>query len=139
MRDLEITNNDRSVVEQPSQDRLLDLHRADAREPDRSRSASHCPVHDEELLRCKHDAGALPTPHGTHHDRRRHSQQDRTGDRGGPTDPDREATGNCQDAGTHESTGEHDSVPPLVDTDPFARRSDQGVAGFATRGRIPRS
>src|SRR2546421_4771115 len=51
VRDFEITGHDRPVIEQPSEQTLLDLDRTDACQPHRRSAPSQRPVDDEELLR----------------------------------------------------------------------------------------
>ena len=139
MRDLQVADHDRPVVEQSAEQRLLHFDRTDAREPNGRGATAQRPVDDEELLRRQNDVRPLPKPHGPHDEQGREKQEDGADDRRRPADRDREGAGHGQRDGTHERACEHDPVPPLVDTDLLTRRSDQGVAGFAAQGRIPRS
>lgn len=139
MRDFQISRNDRPVVQQAPENRLLDLDCADPFEPHRRGATPQRPVHDKQLLRRQDHPRPLPAPDRANCKNGSDRQQPRPGDRRGPADGHRVTARNGERNGAQKRTDEHDPVPPLVDTDPLTVRSDQGVAGFAVRGRIPRS
>src|SRR4051794_30416605 len=58
-RDLEVAGDDRPVAEKASQERLVVLDGADAREMDCRGLPAHDAVHDEELFRRQHDVRSV--------------------------------------------------------------------------------
>src|SRR5690242_2845001 len=58
--DLELSRDDRAVAEQAAEDRLLDLHRADLREPDGRRTTADEAMDDDELVARHEHMGAIP-------------------------------------------------------------------------------
>src|SRR3954452_22393483 len=119
--DLELSGDDRAVPEEPAEERLLDLDRADLREPNCRRTAADEAVDDDELVAGHEDVRAIPAPDGRDRHPGGDDEQDGARHRGGPAEHEPDRSDRRERPRTGERPQEDDPVAALVEVDRLLR------------------
>src|SRR5213592_2924758 len=143
--DLERPRDQRPVAEEPADQALVDLDRADSLQTYRRGPAPKRAAHEGELVVGHDHVGSLPPPDGAEREQRRCHDERGACEQRGPREREEKAAGRRNQKGARQRRHEHDSVTPGVEIDPLAEDAthargfaadDPGPAGVSPRSNL---